>query len=639
MKNGVQKFGKFLSSMVMPNIGAFIAWGLITALFIADGWLPNAGLASIQPYMLTYLLPILIAATGGSLVGGERGRVMGAIAVMGCIAGVGGSEGQPMLMAAMVIGPFAGWVIKKFDDAMEGHMPAGFEMLVNNFSVGILGMIIAIIGYFVIGPFMTGVLTVLTAGVDILIKYGLLPLLAIFIEPAKVLFLNNAINQGIFTPIGSAQAEAAGQSIMYMLEANPGPGLGVLLAYCFFAKDKTTKQSAPGAVIIHFFGGIHEIYFPYVLMNPMVIIAPIAGNICSIAFFTLTGCGLKAPASPGSIIAFLSMTPKDKMLFTIIGVLIATAVSFVIASPIIKLTDGKKGSLSDAQDQMGKMKAEAKGQTAIQERVAINPADVKKIIFACDAGMGSSAMGATKFRNRIKDIRPDIIVKNTSVDNIPSDCDVAVVQVALAERAKKSAPQAKLITIGNFLADPALDVLYGELSAKTEEAKSTTASTEKESAAAKENTVQDESAETDASKKKVIDKNGIKLNQTPVSKEEAIRAAGKLLVKQGCVDETYVDAMVERENITTTYMGMGLAIPHGTSEAKDSVKKTGIVLVQYPQGIDFGDEKAQLVFGIAGIGDEHLDLLSKICEALEDEEVLEKMKTTDDVNWILKQLE
>ncbi len=637
MKNGVQKFGKFLSSMVMPNIGAFIAWGLITALFIADGWIPNTGLASIQPYMLTYLLPVLIAATGGSLVGGERGRVMGAIAVMGCIAGVGGSEGQPMLMAAMVIGPFAGWVIKKFDDAMEGHMPAGFEMLVNNFSVGILGMIIAIIGYFVIGPFMTGVLTVLTAGVDILVKHGLLPLLAIFIEPAKVLFLNNAINQGIFTPIGSAQAEAAGQSIMYMLEANPGPGLGVLLAYCFFAKDKTTKQSAPGAVIIHFFGGIHEIYFPYVLMNPMVIIAPIVGNICSIAFFTLTGCGLKAPSSPGSIIAFLSMTPKDKMLFTIIGVLIATAVSFVIASPIIKLTDGKKGSLSDAQDQMGKMKAEAKGQTVVQERVAINPADVKKIIFACDAGMGSSAMGATKFRNRIKDIRPDIIVKNTSVDNIPSDCDVAVVQVALAERAKKSAPQAKLITIGNFLADPALDVLYGELSAKTEEAK--TVSTEKESAAAKESTVQDEATEMDTSKKKVIDKNGIKLNQTPVSKEEAIRAAGRLLVRQGCVDETYVDAMVERENITTTYMGMGLAIPHGTSEAKDSVKKTGIVLVQYPQGVAFGDEKAQLVFGIAGIGDEHLDLLSKICEALEDEEVLEKMKTTDDVNWILKQLE
>lgn len=623
MKNGLQKFGKFLSSMVMPNIGAFIAWGLITALFIADGWIPNEGLASIQPYMLTYLLPILVAATGGALVGGERGRVMGAIAVVGCIAGVGGVDGQPMLMGAMVIGPFAGWVIKMFDKAMEDHMPTGFEMLINNFSVGILGMVIAIIGYFIIGPVMTAILTVLSAGVEVLIKYSLLPLVAIFVEPAKVLFLNNALNHGIFTPIGSAQAEEAGRSIMYMLEANPGPGLGVLLAYCIFAKDKTTKQSAPGAVIIHFLGGIHEIYFPYILMNPIVIVAPIVGNICSIAFFSITDCGLKAPASPGSIIAFLSMAPKDKMLFTIIGVLLATVVSFLIAAPIIKLTDGKKGSLSDAQNQMSQMKAEAKGQTAGQSDVSVDSSKVKKIIFACDAGMGSSAMGATKFRNRIKNSRPEIIVKNTSVDNIPADCDVAVVQTTLADRARKSAPQAKLITIGNFLADPSLDALYEQLT--TEAAQTGAASVEGP-------------AKEESSGKKVIDENGVKLNQSPVSKEEAIRAAGKLLVKQGCVDEAYVDAMIEREKLVSTYMGMGLAIPHGTSEAKDSVKKTGIVLVQYPKGIDFGEEKAQLVFGIAGIGDEHLDLLSKICEALEDEDVLEKMKTTDDVAWILEQL-
>lgn len=609
MKNGVQRFGKFLSSMVMPNIGAFIAWGLITALFIADGWWPNEGLASIQPYMLTYLLPVLIASTGGALVGGDRGRVMGAIAVIGCIAGVGGTEGEPMLMGAMVIGPFAGWAIKMFDKFMEDRMPTGFEMLINNFSVGIEGMIIAIIGYFIIGPVMTGILTVLSSGVEVLIEHSLLPLVSVFVEPAKVLFLNNALNHGIFTPIGSAQAEMTGQSIMYMLEANPGPGLGVLLAYCFFAKDKTTKQSAPGAVVIHFLGGIHEIYFPYVLMNPLVIIAPIVGNFCSIAFFSLTGCGLKAPSSPGSIIAFLSMTPKDKMLFTVIGVLFATVVSFLIASPIIKLTDGKKGSLSDAQDQMSQMKAEAKGQAAVQGSSVADASGIKKIIFACDAGMGSSAMGATKFRNRLKDVRPEIIVKNTSVDNIPADCDVAVVQATLA--------------------DPSLDALYEQLAAKDTKQEQG----REEPAAAKEVAV------GNSSTKRVIDENGVKLNQQPVSKEEAIRAAGELLVKQGCVGEAYVDAMIEREKLVSTYMGMGLAIPHGTSEAKGSVKKTGIVLVQYPEGIDFGEEKAQLVFGIAGIGDEHLDLLAKICEALEDEDVLEKMKTTDDVAWILEQLQ
>lgn len=572
----------------------------------------------------------MIASTGGSLIGGERGRVMGAIAVMGCIAGVGGMEGQPMLLGAMVIGPFAGWTIKMFDKAMEDRMPTGFEMLINNFSVGIIGMIVAIIGYFLIGPVMTAILTVLSAGVEVLVTHSLLPLLAIFIEPAKVLFLNNAINQGIFTPIGSTQAEELGSSIMYMLEANPGPGLGVLLAYCFFAKDKTAKQSAPGAVIIHFFGGIHEIYFPYILMNPIVILAPIVGNICAIAFFSLTGCGLKAPASPGSIIALLAMAPKDKMLFTIIGVLIAAAVSFVIASPIIKLTDGKKG-LSDAQDKMSQMKAESKGQTVVLNDGPIDPSSVKKIIFACDAGMGSSAMGATKFRNRIHNIRPEITVKNTSVDNIPEDCDVAVVQTTLAQRAKKSAPNARLITIGNFLADPALDALYEEL-CKKDEAEAAVPAAENQAGKA------EESEAGQSSGNKVIDANGVVLNQTPVSKEEAIRAAGALLVKQGCVEESYVDAMVEREKLVSTYIGMGLAIPHGTSEAKGSVKKTGIVLVQYPEGVDFGGESAQLVFGIAGIGDEHLDLLSKICEALEDEAVLQKMKTTDDVEWILEQL-
>ena len=352
MKQGLQKFGKFLSNMVMPNIGAFIAWGLITALFIADGWLPNAKLASIQPFMLNFLLPILIAIQGGRMVGGERGSIMGAIAVVGCIAGVttftkDGISGTPMLMGAMVMGPLGGWVIKKFDAFMETRMPAGFEMLINNFSVGILGMLVAIFGYYIIGPLMDAILAVLTAGVNVLIKNHLLPLAAIMIEPAKVLFLNNAINHGIFTPIGAEQVKAAGKSIMFMLEANPGPGAGVLLAYWAFSKDKATRQSAPGAFIIHFFGGIHEIYFPYVLMNPVVIIAPILGNVAAITWFSFTNCGLKAPSSPGSIIAFLAMTPKEKMLPTIAGILIAMGISFAIAAVIIRATS--TANLEDAQ--------------------------------------------------------------------------------------------------------------------------------------------------------------------------------------------------------------------------------------------------------------------------------------------------
>ena len=615
MKTALQKFGKFLSAMVMPNIGAFIAWGFITAIFIADGWWPNEQLASIQPYMLTYLLPILIAATGGRMIAKDRGMVMGAIAIVGCIAGVGGTEGQPMLMAAMIMGPFAGWVIKKFDQMMEGHMPAGFEMLINNFSVGILGMILAIIGYYFIGPVMTGILSVLSAGVALLINNSLLPLVAIFVEPAKVLFLNNAINHGIFTPIGVEQAVEAGKSIMYMLESNPGPGLGVLLAYWLFSADKTTKDSAPGAIIIHFLGGIHEIYFPYILMNPVVIIAPILGNICAITFYTLFNCGLKGPASPGSIIAYLSMAPKGETLMVLLGVLIAAGVSFLVASPIIKLSNAKGTSLEAAKDQMQTMKAQSKGQKSILT--------AKKIVFACDAGMGSSAMGATKFRNRLKAVRPDIVVTNTSVDNIPSDCDIAVVQTVLADRARECAPNAVLITIGNFLADPALDDLFFQLS--TGDPLMTEAV--------------NENSETQTS----IDPNilvpeGIILNQKSVTKEEAITAAGQLLTDLGYIDKEYIPLMLEREKIVTTYIGMGLAIPHGTTHDEGIIHKTGIVLIQYPEGIDFGDEKAQLVIGIAGKGGEHMEILSKICTALEDETILEKMKTTDDKEWIMKQL-
>lgn len=619
MKNTIQRMGKFLSAMVMPNIGALIAFGFFAALFIDSGWFPHKGLSALVGPMLTYLIPLLIASTGGRMIGGDRGRVVGAIAMVGAILS---NTSITMLMAAMIMGPLAGFCIKKFDKAAEGHIPAGFEMLINNFSAGLIGMLLAILGYFIIGPVMSAILTLLSSGVNILIQNSLLPLVSVFIEPAKVLFLNNAINHGIFTPLATAQAAEAGKSIMYLLEPNPGPGLGILLAYMFFCKDKATRDSTAGAVIIHLLGGIHEIYFPYILMNPLVILAPIAGNMAAIFWYSVTGCGLVGLASPGSLIAYMMMSPETDMLKIFIGVLLSAGISFIIASPIVKMASGK--SLEDAQNEVASMKAEAKGQTAASETIE-NADNIKKIIFACDAGMGSSAMGATKFRNRIKASRPDITVTNTSVDNIPADCDIAVVQAVLAERAKKSAPQARLITIGNFLADPALDTLYTQLTAGNAPS---SLPDEKAASASPEL----------SSKNQVICAEGIHLGLTPVTKEEAIEAAGNLLEELGYVDGTYVTAMQEREKLVSTYIGMGVAIPHGTTQAKGTVKKTGIVFLQYPEGVDFGIEKAQLVFGIAGIGDEHLELLSRLCTLLEDPDRLETLKTTDDVQWVLEQL-
>ena len=620
MKNAVQRFGKFLSSMVMPNIGAFIAWGFITALFIEKGWLPNAQLATLNGPMLNYLLPVLIAFQGGKLIGGDRGGVIGAIATIGVIVG---APDYPMLMGAMVMGPLAGFVIKKFDQAMDGRMPAGFEMLINNFSIGILGMLLAILGYYAIGPFMSAVLIVLKGGVEVLVNHNLLPLSAIFIEPAKVLFLNNAINHGIFTPIGIEQAAEAGKSIMYMLEANPGPGLGLLLAYWAFSKDKATKDSAPGAIIIHFLGGIHEIYFPYILMNPLVIVGPIAGNICAILFYSITKAGLVGPSAPGSIIAFMSMSPKSSIVITAIGVLIAAAVSFLVSSPIVKMAGSK--SLEDAQKKTSDMKAASKGTKAeVLSGADVKTENIKKIVFACDAGMGSSAMGATKFRNRIKPLNLGITVTNTSVDNVPADADVVVCQYILQDRAVKSAPQARLVAIGNFLQDPNLDAFYEELAAGTNE--TFVSETVDESRIKEEKKV----------KKAVLKKEGIKTGLKSVDKETAIRAAGQLLCDLGFTDEAYIQAMVARENMVSTYMGMGVAIPHGTSDAKEDVKKTGIVVMQYPEGVDFGEEKAYLIIGIAGVGDEHLEILGNIVASLEDEELLENLKKDADIDTIIK---
>lgn len=618
MKNTLQKFGKTLSAMVMPNIGAFIAWGFITALFIANGWIPNEKLAQMVNPMLNYLLPVLVAYQGGKIFGQDRGGVMGAIAVIGVIAG---APEYPMLMGAMLIGPIGGIVIKKFDKFMENRMPAGFEMLINNFSVGILGMLLSILGYYLIGPLMSTILVVLTCGVDILIQHGLLPLAAIFIEPAKVLFLNNAINHGIFTPIATMQVQEAGKSIMYMLEANPGPGLGILLAYFFFSKSKVTKDSAPGAIIIHFLGGIHEIYFPYVLMNPVLIVAPIIGNICAIFFYSITGTSLVGPASPGSIIAFLSMSTKGSGgLFTLAGVIIAAAVSFLIASPIVKMSHDK--SLEEALAKKETMKQESKGIVTNTETSLQTIADARLIVFACDAGMGSSAMGATKFRNRLKTARPDIKVINTSVDNIPSDCDIAVVQTILVDRAKKSCPRAQIIEIGNFLADANLDSLYFQL---------TTGDAMVVSGTAEEN-------KNSPKYEGILTLEGIRINQHANTKEDAIFLAGKALYELGYVEEEYIKLMIERERLVSTYMGMGLAIPHGTTHEEGIIKKTGIVVLQFPDGVPFGDEKAQLVVGIAGKGGEHMEVLAKVATALDNEEVLNKMKTTSDVEWILEQL-
>jgi len=327
----VQKIGGNLAGMVIPNIGAFIAWGLITALFIPTGWIPNANFSKMVGPMILNLLPILIAYSGGKMVHGHRGGVMVAVAVMGVIVGTD----IPMFLGAMIMGPLAAWVLKKIDAVLEPKTPAGFEMLINNFSLGISGTVMAIIGYLGIGPAVRALSKVLGHGVQVLVDHHLLPLAQIIIEPAKVLFLNNAINHGVLAPLGVIQAKDAGKSILFMLETNPGPGLGLLLAF-WVAGPKLLRGSVPGAAVIHFLGGIHEVYFPYVLMKPRVILGVIGGGMAGVFTNLALGNGLVATPSPGSVFAYMAVTPPGDQLKVLLAIAVSAAVSFFLCSLLLK---------------------------------------------------------------------------------------------------------------------------------------------------------------------------------------------------------------------------------------------------------------------------------------------------------------
>lgn len=464
----LQKLGTTLSNMVMPNIGAFIAWGVLTSLFIETGWLPNETFATIVGPMITYLLPLLIGYTGGYNVYGQRGGVVGAILTMGVISG----SSVPMFIGAMAVGPFGAWVIKKFDEKVQPKIRPGFEMLVNNFSAGLIGFALMLLTFKVVGPFVENMTGAIGDGVQAIVDMKLLPLANIIIEPAKILFLNNALNHGIFTPLGTEQVLEVGKSVLFLLEANPGPGLGILLAYAFFGKG-SAKSSSWGAMVIHFLGGIHEIYFPYVMMKPALFLAAIAGGVSGTFVFQTLGAGLGAAASPGSIFAIWGMVPKGdgyigNWLSVTAGVLAGALASFLVAAIILKSDNSEGDSLESAQAATKAAKAASKGQVIEAVSSEISAESVKQIIFACDAGMGSSAMGASLLRNKVKKAGLDIPVTNKAIANLQdTDFTLIVTQEELASRAKQRTPRAIHVAVDNFLTSPKYDEIIVQLLGKS----------------------------------------------------------------------------------------------------------------------------------------------------------------------------
>ena len=437
MKQHIQRFGQFLSGMIIPNIGAFIAWGLITAFFIPTGWTPHEGMSSLVGPIIVNLLPILIGYTGGRMVGGQRGAVVGAIMTMGVIVG---SE-IPMFLGAMIVGPLGGWVIKKIDDALHGKIPAGFEMLVNNFTAGIAGMGLAIFAYFIVGPIVGGISTALGKGVEVLVENRLLALVSILVEPAKVLFLNNAINHGVFSPLGIEQAAELGKSIFFTIETNPGPGLGILLAY-WIAGRGLVKQSAPGAIIIHFFGGIHEIYFPYILMRPILILPTIVGGASGVLMNLLFKGGLSATPSPGSVFAIYALTPKTSIIATTLALAVSTVVTVLLALPLIKRSEDSDEQYESAVAHKAALKQEAKGLTG----------KVSSVVIACDAGMGSSVMASTLMKKALEEANVQgVNVSHVGIANLEASADVVITHEKFLKQAQGKAPNARIYAIANFM--------------------------------------------------------------------------------------------------------------------------------------------------------------------------------------------
>lgn len=632
----VQKFGTFLSNMIMPNIAAIIAWGLVTAFFIPVGWWPNEKIASVVDPTIFFVLPVLIAYTGGKMIYGVRGGVVGGFSVIGVIMATqslfnpifNGPDGPnaPMFLGAMIMGPSTAFLMKKLDGLWAHKIKPGFEMLVDNFSAGILGMLMAIAGMFLLAPPLLWAIEGLGNAVNWLIANSLLPLTSIFIEPAKVLFLNNAINHGVLTPLGIQQAAETGQSVLFLLEANPGPGLGILLAYMVFGKG-TARATAPGAAIVQFFGGIHEVYFPYVLMRPRLILAMIAGGMTGVFINVLFGSGLRAPAAPGSIFAVYAQTASGSYLGVTLSVFGSAAVVFLLGGFLLRTDKGDwgEGDLEIATQSMVEMKGKeslasslvgASGGTA----TAVLTRPITKIVFACDAGMGSSAMGASVLRKKIKDAgHGDVTVVNKSIANLEDEFDLVVTHQDLTARAQQRTASAVHVSVDNFMASPKYDEIVRMIDAAN-----------REQAPAAEAAPVETAPEPDAASPLVslLPDEAIVLRGTARTREEAIDEAGRLLVASGAVEPAYVDSMHEREKSVSTYVGNQLAIPHGTNEAKQSIRHTGLSFIRYPDGIDWkgNGELAHYVVGIAGAGGDHLTLLGGIAHVFLDPSKIEVLK-------------
>ncbi|NQZ66147.1 MAG: PTS mannitol transporter subunit IICBA [Mycoplasmatales bacterium] len=613
----IQKIGTSLSGMIMPIIGVMIAWGLATAFFIPTGWTP---VSSIDKYIvgpvIKYLIPILIGFLGGKQIYGDRGGYMGALASAGIIGGAdlfasgfwSVSENLgPQFLGAMISGPLFAFIFKKIEMNWEGKVKPGFEMLVNNFSFGIFGLGALVFSLFITPFAVYGLTWTLGSIVDPLANYNALPVTSIFVEPAKTLFLNNAINHGVFTPLGILQVQETGKSILFYIESNPGPGFGLLLAYMLM--DKKQRGSAGSASVIHFFGGIHEVYFPFIIMRPILILATIAGGATGVAILQIFDAGAVAPASPGSVIALFAESAKGAKDYIglALSIGLATVVSFVVAVFLLKYTTKKNISKNEAIAIMNAKKG--KKSKYVSEESTLNTSKIKSIIFACDAGMGSSVMGAGILRNLIKKEGLDVKVKNVAIRDLSKENpDLVVVQSSLAERAKTENATSQFL-VNNFLDSVQYESLIKQLKSTND----------------KKLEIEEENETKIGSLIDMVNENNVQFNSRVRTIKGAIEASGKLLLNNNFIEKEYIESMHKRNEDVSVYIGNGVAIPHGQSGSSKWIKNQGIAIIAHPKGLDWNGETVHLIISIAVNDGNHIDLLTELAIKLENKNLVKEM--------------
>ncbi|RBW68503.1 PTS sugar transporter subunit IIA [Bacillus taeanensis] len=592
----IDRAGRFISRMVFKNMVVLILLGAIRVGFGSIGWSPNEDIYQIAVLMVHYFIPVLFAYTAGQMIGKHRGGVAAAI-VMFVIVTQNSTE-MPLILPSLVIGPIVGYSIKKISEWLEGKIPTGFELLLNNIIDSLVACLFIFIGIYWINAVFIETMHLVLRMLEFLTESGYIPLIALIIEPGKALFFNSVINHGILEPLGIQQAYEHGKSVLFLLETNPGPGFGLLLG-CYFYLNSKEKGNVKAALPVHVLGGIHEVYFPYALMKPLLIIPLILGGITGNLIFYLFDAGLAATPSPGSIILLLAMAAKGSHAAVAAGFLASTIVSFCGTALVLsydKKRRGKNQSEVQNDDTLTPTSASAKEKKM----------EVKNIIFACDAGMGSSAMGAAALQKRLKQEGLNIMIDNLSVDDIPDDADIVISNIRLTERAQACAPQAEHISITSFLDRSFYEELISRLKAQQD-------------------------GDSNKARPQIdifrnLNKENILLNMKAKDKWEAIEQVGNVLAKRGNVSIDYIDEMKQREQAFSTYLGNGVAIPHGIDSKSNRIKKAGIVIAQYPDGIAFSDtQKAYIVIAIAGKGDNQLSTLSRLAEIVEQKDKVNQL--------------